>query len=137
MKRQLHIFYNSVTGEIYYGRMLTHQQAENNCGVNRNINMMCKPESEINGNFFSARTQAYDIENNAFIAKTLHKPRACDFVKQQRDIRLLKSDWTQGADSPLSDAKKAEWATYRQALRDLDYHSCSNANNIVWPTPPA
>ena len=36
-----------------------------------------------------------------------------------RNKKLAKSDWTQAPDSPLSDTKKAEWATYRQALRDL------------------
>jgi len=48
-------------------------------------------------------------------------------------------DWTQAADSPLSDTKKAEWATYRQALRDLpnSYTTLSNKDDVVWPTPPA
>ena len=36
-----------------------------------------------------------------------------------RNKKLLDSDWTQAPDSPLSDTKKKEWATYRQALRDL------------------
>jgi len=36
-----------------------------------------------------------------------------------RDRLLAQCDWTQAADSPLSDSKKAEWATYRQTLRDL------------------
>jgi len=36
-----------------------------------------------------------------------------------RNRKLKNSDWTQANDSPLSDTKKAEWATYRQALRDL------------------
>ena len=36
-----------------------------------------------------------------------------------RNKKLAKSDWTQANDSPLSDTKKAEWATYRQKLRDL------------------
>ena len=36
-----------------------------------------------------------------------------------RNKKLAKCDWTQAPDSPLSDTKKAEWATYRQALRDL------------------
>ena len=36
-----------------------------------------------------------------------------------RNKKLAKCDWTQAPDSPLSDAKKKEWATYRQALRDL------------------
>lgn len=36
-----------------------------------------------------------------------------------RKFLLLNSDWTQLPDSPLSAEKKAEWAAYRQALRDL------------------
>ena len=40
-------------------------------------------------------------------------------VRTSRNSLLLSSDWTQSADSPLSDSKKAEWATYRQALRDF------------------
>ena len=39
--------------------------------------------------------------------------------KKVRNAKLAQSDWTQAADSPLSDSKKAEWKTYRQALRDL------------------
>ena len=39
--------------------------------------------------------------------------------RQLRNRKLAKCDWTQASDSPLSDEKKKEWATYRQALRDL------------------
>lgn len=39
--------------------------------------------------------------------------------KKVRNAKLAESDWTQAADSPLSDSKKAEWKTYRQTLRDL------------------
>ena len=37
----------------------------------------------------------------------------------KRNNKLSACDWPQTADSPLSDSKKAEWATYRQALRDI------------------
>ena len=40
-------------------------------------------------------------------------------MKDQRNLLLMQSDWTQVVDSPLSDSKQAEWATYRQALRDF------------------
>ena len=40
-------------------------------------------------------------------------------MREERDYLLLLSDWTQVNDSPLSAEKKAEWATYRQELRDL------------------
>jgi hypothetical protein len=37
-------------------------------------------------------------------------------IRKWRDAELVKSDWTQIADSK---ADKAAWATYRQTLRDL------------------
>ena len=40
-------------------------------------------------------------------------------LREKRNRLLQDSDWTQYADSPLSDKQKAEWKTYRQALRDL------------------
>lgn len=40
-------------------------------------------------------------------------------ARVKRDRALMESDWTQLATSPLSEAKKAEWETYRQALRDF------------------
>ena len=57
-------------------------------------------------------------------------------LKQKRNALLTACDWTVGADSPLSDAKKGEWQTYRQALRDFDYASVTQDFGIVWPTPP-
>ena len=40
-------------------------------------------------------------------------------MRDERNSLLAQSDWTQMTDSPLSDSKKQEWATYRQALRDF------------------
>lgn len=59
-------------------------------------------------------------------------------MRESRADLLKQSDWTQSADSPLSDSKKAEWATYRQALRDLtnNYTNEDSINDIVWPTKP-
>ena len=66
-------------------------------------------------------------------------------LRRHRNIRLQECDWTQGADSPLSDSKKAEWQTYRQALRDITKtHVPSvvvgttllNINAVPWPTKP-
>ena len=59
-------------------------------------------------------------------------------LRQRRDTRLKMSDWTQMPDSPLSDEKKAEWATYRQQLRDLPvgYTDDNKWPDIVWPTKP-
>lgn len=59
-------------------------------------------------------------------------------IRTTRRNKLAESDWTQFADSPLTDKKKAEWATYRQALRDLpqEYPNAISNDDIIWPTKP-
>jgi hypothetical protein len=54
---------------------------------------------------------------------------------ESRNRRLAESDWTQMPDSPLDDATKAAWATYRQELRDLP--SAEGFPNVAFPTPPS
>ena len=62
-------------------------------------------------------------------------------IRQLRNQLLIASDWTQVPDSPLTDAKKAEWATYRQQLRDMmSSYTDSESNtvqNTTFPTPPS
>lgn len=61
-------------------------------------------------------------------------------LRLQRDSLLKQSDWTQFNDSPLTDAKKDEWKTYRQALRDIPVNQptpTSGLENITWPTEPS
>ena len=63
----------------------------------------------------------------------------------ERNRRLANCDWTQGNDSPLTSDKKTEWATYRQALRDLPASSTPKLgameelllSSITWPTEPS
>jgi hypothetical protein len=57
-------------------------------------------------------------------------------LRNQRDDKLLLCDWTQGNDTPLSSSKKTEWATYRQALRDLPSNT-SDPKNPTWPSEPS
>jgi len=61
---------------------------------------------------------------------------AWDLLKGTRESLLTASDWTQSPDSPLTDTKKQEWATYRQALRDLPANTTDPANP-TWPTKPS
>lgn len=55
---------------------------------------------------------------------------------QERNNRLFETDWTQGQDSPLSPEKVAEFATYRQELRDIP-QTYSNPDDVVWPEKPS
>ena len=58
-------------------------------------------------------------------------------LRAKRDIRLQASDWTQGADSPLTSGKKTEWATYRQELRDITKtYQGMDADGFKWPEKP-
>ena len=64
-------------------------------------------------------------------------------LREERDSRLLASDWTQSRDLSLSN--DAAWKTYRQALRDLPASASpkldSNGNldltSVTWPTQPS
>lgn len=55
-------------------------------------------------------------------------------IREERTQKLKDSDWTQTSDSPLSNSKKTEWQTYRQALRDITTQS--DPFNITWATEP-
>ena len=56
-------------------------------------------------------------------------------IRPDRNGLLAMCDWTQMPDSPLSDEKKAEWATYRQELRDMPA-GFTKVSEVVFPTPP-
>ena len=69
-----------------------------------------------------ARAEAADLDMN--------------HVRGQRDGQLRGSDWTQIGDAALGDHTPQEWATYRQALRDVP-QTYDRVSEVVWPTPPA
>ena len=70
--------------------------------------------------------------------ETFEMPETMAWLRNKRNLMLKECDWTQAADSPLSDPKKAEWATYRQQLRDLTntYTTENSIEDIVFPTKP-
>ena len=72
---------------------------------------------------------AWAVNTNALIAE----------VRGLRTSQLGLSDWTQMVDAPLTDAKKAEWVTYRQTLRDIMANLPADLDDpadVVWPTAP-
>ena len=56
-------------------------------------------------------------------------------IREQRDARLAACDWAVLPDSPLADVKRAEFVTYRQALRDVPGQS-GFPDSVVWPEAP-
>ncbi|MBE44116.1 MAG: hypothetical protein CMO16_02900 [Thaumarchaeota archaeon] len=71
----------------------------------------------------------YDYDNPGFSPPP---PMTLDEVRGHRNFTILESDWTQLPDSALSAEKKAEWAVYRQTLRDLP----ASYPDVTWPTVP-
>jgi len=64
--------------------------------------------------------------------------RFMELLRNERDIRLAKSDWTQMPDSPLSPTVKGWWASYRQQLRDIpaNLEGVTSLDQVQWPTEP-
>ena len=56
-------------------------------------------------------------------------------VRDQRNGQLRSTDWTQLGDAALGDHTAEEWATHRQALRDLP-QTYSRVSEVVWPNDP-
>tara|TARA_Y100000385_G_C12814451_1_gene517557 strand:+ start:102 stop:470 length:369 start_codon:yes stop_codon:yes gene_type:complete len=83
----------------------------------------------------SYQTNEFIITDGEAVVRT---DNTLEILRLNRDALLGESDWTQTIDSPLTDAKKAEWATYRQALRDLpaEYSDSDNIDDVVFPTQP-
>lgn len=84
-----------------------------------NIPFTAEEEAE-----WDAKEAAYAVEQN--------NSKAAD-IREERNTKLAKTDWTQAADVPQS--IKDSYAPYRQALRDLPTQS-GFPNEVVWPTQP-
>ena len=57
--------------------------------------------------------------------------RAAAEAREERDEKLAATDWRASSDLTLS----TEWATYRQALRDIPSQA-GFPNTITWPDEP-
>lgn len=80
------------------------------------------------------------IENDEDVGSVLFTD--WEHLRIMRNDKLSACDWTQMADSPLSDSEKTSWSTYRQQLRDLPSSITdpvpliNDRNHSSWPTPP-
>ena len=97
-----------------------------------------KPSSQdgfyyVNGPYF----QINDIQKKVvgtWTSSPIATNAAWDKIRAVRNQLLYACDWTQLPDAPLTAEKKAEWTTYRQALRDITTQE--DPFNISWPTEP-
>jgi|TARA_R110000823_G_scaffold255229_3_gene377332 hypothetical protein len=54
-----------------------------------------------------------------------------DSLRGERNLKLSESDWMANSDVTMS----SDWATYRQALRDIT-DTYISMDTVVWPTKP-
>jgi hypothetical protein len=144
--------YDPDTGEIFY----TLIPNENGLYVDGNYYDDLRAKIDTEGFFLSNDCQDYYYDGTNFVEKGIRPSAFHDFnwstkvwdldltrfwkqIRQERDGRLFACDWTQMTDAPLTTEKKAEWVTYRQALRDVPSNNSSvtDYDTIVWPTKPS
>jgi len=90
-----------------------------------------------NGHGYDKPTEA---EITAKITE-LDNAEAIKLLREERDRRIVKTDWRASSDLTLS----SEWSTYRQALRDLpatatptlDASYNLDLTSVTWPTEPS
>lgn len=65
------------------------------------------------------------------------KAEALERLRAERDRLLRDSDWAMLPDAPLTAEQRAEWAAYRQALRDLPQQAADrDPREVIPPRPP-
>jgi hypothetical protein len=72
------------------------------------------------------------MDDEAKAAKDAEQAKS---VRQQRDEKLKETDWKVIKAAETSTAVAAEWATYRQALRDITAQS-GFPWEVTWPDAP-
>jgi len=61
-------------------------------------------------------------------------PLTWDDIRAKRDQLILASDWTM---TPGATVDQAQWASYRQILRDLPQtFALTGPESVIWPQPP-
>jgi hypothetical protein len=74
----------------------------------------------------------FDVDEDTLATRIQDRAKQ---VRDERNYKIAGSDWTQLDDSPITNAKKLEWATYRQALRDIPLQA-GFPWNVTWPESP-
>lgn len=125
------IVYDNQTGIIALNRDLSDAQVEKLCAENANW-------SYINGAVDSVSERVINLQTLKIERRQRRIPSVANLIREQRKLLLQGCDWTQAADSPLSEEQKAAWAAYRQALRDLpdEQGGVNSIDDVAWPTPP-
>ena len=80
--------------------------------------------------------QLSELQATIFDGVILHEEdTSWDIVRQKRDYLLKITDWAMTPDASID---QAQWAAYRQILRDLPQtFADSDLEDIAWPKQPS
>lgn len=126
------IIFHKDTGKIVLCKNFSDNQLELNLKNNTNWDYL---DGSIDVKYIR------DFKVNTITRTIVEKPPVVDIpmqIRVERNRLLAGSDWTQMPDAPLSDAKRSEWASYRQALRDMPdtFAGVNSMEDITWPARP-
>jgi len=124
-------FYDKTSGNILSCRRISDEQVQHILANNPNWGVLNKAVDGIGKNRVNLETMKIELI-------PVSQPSVAALIRERRQFLIEGSDWTQTADSPLSEEKRAEWAAYRQALRDLtdEQGGVNSFADVVWPTQP-
>jgi len=118
-------------GQTYDGLLCKHFDVSINLAEFSRINYW-------DGEGWQSRTEQptpyYDWSTTQWVLDTVRLYRD---VRSLRDDLLLRTDYTQIPDSPFTEEERANYAIYRQALRDFMANIPADLDDIVdipWPT---
>jgi hypothetical protein len=75
----------------------------------------------------------YTLTNGKVVINSVGTGYNLSQLRSVRNTKLAETDWTQSRDITLTN--DADWATYRQALRDIT-DSATSLDDVTWPEKP-
>ena len=87
-----------------------------------------------------------ETETDTYVYWTAPDDQKMDFIRRDRDEKLIESDRYMLSDFPITEEKREEWRVYRKALRDLTGNislsdivvdNTFTVHGCNWPTPPS
>ena len=134
-ERQNYIFYDKNTGRVMFSKSMHSGEIAKILKLNPTFAYI-QNDTNIKRGGWRVDVDTQQLEPIVYVPTTeeiLFK------IRLDRNVLLEKSDWTQGSDSPLTAEQKAQWSTYRQALRDLpaQYIDITDIDDVVWPKRPS
>ena len=121
-----------VTGQVYHGLLAV--QVSSDTDAHHLINTTYY----VDGTWHSREPRSSPWQDWVGNAWAFNASAFWVHVRRERDIKLGVSDWTQMPDVHLNLGAEADWATYRQALRNVpaDNADVTSLTEVSWPTVP-